>query len=64
MMGAIKELTVGRTLLLITHRLVDLHWMDEIVVLDGGRVAARGTHADLLKSNKQYAALHQRIPCE
>ncbi len=64
MLGAIKELTVGRTLLLITHRLVDLHWMDEIVVLDGGRVAAQGTHADLLKGNKQYAALHQRIPCE
>ena len=61
MMGALKELTAGRTLLLITHRLVDLHWMDEIVVLDGGRVVARGTHADLLENNKRYAALHQRI---
>ena len=64
MMGALKELTAGRTLLLITHRLVDLHWMDEIVVLDGGRVVARGTHADLLENNEGYAALHQRIPCE
>ena len=61
MMGALKELTAGRTLLLITHRLVDLHWMDEIVVLDGGRVVARGTHADLLENNERYAALHQRI---
>jgi len=64
MMGALKELTAGRTLLLITHRLVDLHWMDEIVVLDGGRVVTRGTHADLLENNEGYAALHQRIPCE
>ena len=64
MMGALKELTAGRTLLLITHRLVDLHWMDEIVVLDGGRVVARGTHADLLEDNQRYAALHQRIPWE
>jgi ATP-binding cassette subfamily C protein CydC len=64
MMGALKELTAGRTLLLITHRLVDLHWMDEIVVLDGGRVVARGTHADLLENNQRYAALHQKIPCE
>ncbi len=64
MMGALKELTAGRTLLLITHRLVDLHWMDEIVVLDGGRVVARGTHADLLENNEGYAALHMRIPCE
>ncbi len=61
MMGALKELTAGQTLLLVTHRLVDLHWMDEIVVLDRGRVVARGTHADLLKDNKRYAALHMKI---
>jgi len=47
--------------LLITHRLVDLYWMDHIVMLDKGRVAAQGTHKELLESNRRYAELHMRI---
>ena len=61
MMAAIKAQTADRSLLLMTHRLIDLHWMDYIVMLDKGRVVAQGTHADLLAGNKRYAALHQRI---
>jgi ATP-binding cassette subfamily C protein CydC len=61
MMAAIKAQTADRSLLLMTHRLIDLHWMDYIVLLDKGRVIAQGTHADLLAGNKRYAALHQRI---
>jgi len=61
MMAAIKAQTADRSLLLMTHRLIDLHWMDYIVMLDKGRVMAQGTHADLLAGNKRYAALHQRI---
>ena len=47
----------GHTLLLITHRLEGLQEMDEIVLLDGGRVAERGTHASLLGRGGRYAAL-------
>jgi ATP-binding cassette subfamily C protein CydC len=61
MMQAIKRQTAGRTLLLITHRLLDLDWMDDILMLDHGRLIARGSHAQLLKNNARYAALHGRL---
>ena len=61
LMQVLERKTKNRTLLLITHRLVDLHWMDHIIMLDKGRVAARGTHLELLESNRRYAALHMRI---
>jgi ATP-binding cassette subfamily C protein CydC len=61
LMQALERKTKNRTLLLITHRLVDLHWMDHIVMLDKGRVAARGTHSELLETNRRYAELHMKI---
>ncbi|UCD81256.1 MAG: cysteine/glutathione ABC transporter ATP-binding protein/permease CydC [Desulfobacterales bacterium] len=61
MMQALKSHTAQRTLLLITHRLVDLNWMDQIVMLDRGRIIARGSHEELLQNNERYAALHRRI---
>jgi ATP-binding cassette subfamily C protein CydC len=61
MMQALKEQTAERTLLLITHRLVDLNWMDQIMMLDRGRIIARGTHEELLRNNTRYAALHMRV---
>ena len=61
MMQALKQHTSGRTLLMITHRLIDMDWMDQIVMLDQGRVIAWGNHTELLKNNEQYAALHKRI---
>jgi len=61
MMQALKRQTAERTLLLITHRLTDLDWMDHIVMLEKGRVIAQGNHEELLKNNKRYAALHTRI---
>ena len=48
-------LASGRGTLLITHRLAGLEAMDEIVVLEAGRVAERGTHADLLRRGGRYA---------
>jgi len=62
MMAAIKTLTADRSLMLMTHRLIDLHWMDYIVMLDKGRVVAQGTHQELLRGNTHYASLHMRIP--
>ena len=41
----------GRTALLITHRLVGLENVDEILVLDRGRIVERGSHRDLLAQN-------------
>jgi ABC-type multidrug transport system fused ATPase/permease subunit len=43
-----------KTSLLITHRLIGLENMDEIVVLDHGRIVERGSHADLLQRNGLY----------
>ena len=50
-------LTEGHSTLLITHRLTGLEQVDEIVVLDEGRVVERGTHSDLVMSGGRYAAL-------
>jgi ATP-binding cassette subfamily C protein CydC len=61
MMAAIKEQTKNRTLLLITHRLGDLHWMDSIAMMNRGRVVAQAAHEELLKTNSQYSSLHMRI---
>ena len=40
---------------MITHRLAALEAMDEIVVLDAGRVVQRGTHAELIAIDGPYA---------
>jgi ABC-type multidrug transport system ATPase subunit len=52
--------TQGRATLLITHDLDGLDQVDEIVILDHGRVAARGTHAELLRSGGLYRQMWRR----
>jgi thiol reductant ABC exporter CydC subunit len=49
--------TKGRSVLLITHRLSGLERVDEIVVLDAGRIVERGAHGELLATGGHYAAL-------
>jgi ATP-binding cassette, subfamily C, bacterial CydCD len=49
--------TDGRSLLLITHRLDGLEQVDEIVVLDSGRVVERGTFTELLRANGRFTKL-------
>lgn len=56
--------TTGRTTVLITHRLAGLEQVDEIVVLDAGRVVQRGTHADLVATPGPYRALWERQHAE
>ncbi len=51
--------TAGRATLLITHDLDGLDQVDEIVVLDHGKVAERGTHAQLIRSGGTYQRLWQ-----
>jgi ATP-binding cassette subfamily B protein len=49
----------GRTTLIIAHRLSTLALADELVVLDGGRVAARGTHGELLETSPVYREIYE-----
>ncbi len=51
---AIHALMKGRTSLMITHRLVGMEGMDEILVLQNGHIAERGTHAQLLEAKGLY----------
>ena len=54
---AISRLVKGKTVLVIAHRMRTVENADQIIVLDGGVVAERGTHAELMKKNGLYARL-------
>lgn len=55
---ALDELMRGRTTLVIAHRLSTIERADRIAVLDGGRIAEIGSHAELLQKNGIYAKLY------
>lgn len=57
---AIWAASRGRTTVLITHRLSQIRWADHIVVLRNGRVAAQGTHEELLASSEAYRRIFAR----
>ncbi|MEU0945329.1 ABC transporter ATP-binding protein [Streptomyces canus] len=57
---AIDALSANRTTLTIAHRLSTIRNADQIVVLDSGRVAERGTHEELLELEGRYAELVRR----
>ena len=51
------DLTEGHSTLFVTHRLWGLDQVDEIIVLDEGRVVERGSHVDLVSAGGRYASL-------
>ncbi|MBU0683522.1 MAG: ABC transporter ATP-binding protein [Candidatus Omnitrophota bacterium] len=56
---AINNLMQGRTVVVIAHRLSTIKHSDKIVVIDKGRLAASGTHKELLSKNALYKRLYE-----
>ena len=58
--AALGEVMEGRTTFVIAHRLSTIALADEVVVLEDGRVAARGTHAELLERSPLYRDIAEK----
>jgi ATP-binding cassette subfamily B protein len=61
---AIRKAQEGRTVLMITHRLAQIRWADQILVLDAGKLVAHGTHEDLLRTSPHYRRVFARYDVE
>jgi ATP-binding cassette subfamily B protein len=57
---AIFRASQGRTTLIITHRLSQIRWADLILVLRGGKIAAIGSHDELMATSKPYRKIFMR----
>lgn len=55
-----KSVLAGRTSVIVSHRVTAVMHADQILVLDDGRIAERGTHEQLLRAGGTYAALQRR----
>jgi len=57
--GALAELSVGRTTLVIAHRLATIQGADRIVVVDESGIAEQGRHHELVAAGQTYSRLHE-----
>ncbi|MDF1762865.1 MAG: lipid A export permease/ATP-binding protein MsbA [Oleibacter sp.] len=57
--AALEGVMKGRTTLVIAHRLSTIEQADQIVVVDAGRIAEKGSHSELMALNGLYTQLHQ-----
>ncbi|MBV8942749.1 MAG: ATP-binding cassette domain-containing protein, partial [Solirubrobacterales bacterium] len=57
---ALRNVMAGRTTFVIAHRASTIALADEIVVLEGGRIAAHGTHEELLSSSDLYREIVEK----
>jgi ATP-binding cassette subfamily B protein len=57
--AGLREVMEGRTTLIIAHRLSTIALADEVVVLESGRIVARGTHEELLETSPVYREIHE-----
>ena len=51
---AISELTVGKTVIVIAHRLATIEHSDQILVVDNGQIVQKGTHGQLIQQEGLY----------
>ena len=58
LLDSLDGLMQGRTTLMMTHRLIAMERMDEILVLDHGQIRERGTHEQLLASGRLYRQMY------
>jgi subfamily B ATP-binding cassette protein HlyB/CyaB len=54
-----REITKGRTVFIIAHRLSAVRWTDRIITIDRGRLVEDGTHDELINTSGHYAALYR-----
>ena len=57
---ALAKLLVGRTTLIIAHRLSTVRRADRLIVLDRGRIVEQGSHGELMEMGGLYSRLYQR----
>ncbi len=59
--NALDDLCVGRTTLVVAHRLTTIRGADDIAVVAEGRIVEQGNHDSLLAANGMYASLHKAV---